>query len=388
MDRIHNLVEPQLGAAHAGKLTPAQFRKLATQVKAEVGGIVTNCKLEPEADAMLHLVIADLGAGTDAMACKVAKTRPVLGLVKVAQAVKQYGSHFDHPSFKPIRNVNRLRKISIMKFTIPQPLQHEHEALHARLRHATQAGGEAAIKLAHLMHPHFIKEDQIALPPLGLLAALARGEWNAEMAEGLVEHARTEVEVMYPASVLVGQLVWQRLGQHAPVAACQWRRCRQGHRPLCPTVAGAWLMTRTALAQLYPGETARRGEIRVELRQTNDEGVAGVIASVAGLVTGAANEGGFKGLAGRFARNGLLRFGMPMRGEMRFTRLDNGRSVELSHRPQVVPPPAGISELLRDALAPQASTAAWSTFADAWQGWVQAILTEHAEDPALIEIAA
>ena len=147
-------------------------------------------------------------------------------------------------------------------------------------------------------------------------------------------------------------------------------------------------MTRTALAQLYPGETARRGEIRVELRQTNDEGVAGVIASVAGLVTGAANEGGFKGLAGRFARNGLLRFGMPMRGEMRCTRLDNGRSVELPHRPQAVPRPAGISELLRDALAPQASTAAQRAFADAWQGWVQVILTEHADDPALIEIAA
>lgn len=29
-----------------------------------------------------------------------------------------------------------------MKFTIPQPLQHEHEALHERLRQATQAGGE------------------------------------------------------------------------------------------------------------------------------------------------------------------------------------------------------------------------------------------------------
>jgi hypothetical protein len=35
--------------------------------------------------------------------------------------------------------------------------------------------------------------------------------------------------------------------------------------------------------------------------------VAGVIASVASLVTGAANEGGFKGLVGRFARNDLLR---------------------------------------------------------------------------------
>ena len=148
-----------------------------------------------------------------------------------------------------------------MKFTIPLPLQHEHEALHERLHQATQAGGEvgaAAKTLASLMHPHFVKEDQIALPPLGLLMALARGEASAEMAEvleltdrleaglpqmlaehrgivealsrlrdaaaragrtdivafaeALVEHARTEEEVMYPAAVLVGQVVRQRLG--------------------------------------------------------------------------------------------------------------------------------------------------------------------------------
>ena len=155
-----------------------------------------------------------------------------------------------------------------MKFTIPQPLQHEHEVLHDRLRQATQAGGEvgeAAKMLARLMHPHFVKEDQIALPPLGLLAALARGEWTAEMAEvltltdqleaelplmlaehqtivaalnvlreaaaragrteivafaeELVEHARTEEEVMYPAAVLVGQVVRERVSQRARASA-------------------------------------------------------------------------------------------------------------------------------------------------------------------------
>jgi hypothetical protein len=155
-----------------------------------------------------------------------------------------------------------------MKFTIPLPLQHEHEALHERLRLATQAGGdvgEAARTLARLMHPHFVKEDEIALPPLGLLVALARGEATAEMAEvlkltdrleaelpqmlaehrtivealdtlrgvaeragrrdivafaeALVEHARTEEEVMYPAALLVGQVVRQRLGQPEPAAA-------------------------------------------------------------------------------------------------------------------------------------------------------------------------
>ena len=143
-----------------------------------------------------------------------------------------------------------------MKFTIPTPLQQEHEALHDELRRATQAGGEvgeAAKILAGLMHPHFVKEDQIALPPLGLLDALSRGEFSTEVidvlamtdrleavlpamleehgaivtalqrletaaqragrsdivafAQQLVQHARTEETVMYPAAVLVGRHV-------------------------------------------------------------------------------------------------------------------------------------------------------------------------------------
>lgn len=156
----------------------------------------------------------------------------------------------------------------------------------------------------------------------------------------------------------------------------------------CPTVAGAWLMTRTALARLYPDATALRGGMRVELRQTLDEGVAGVIAGVAGLVTGAANDGGFKGLAGRFGRQGLLRFGVAMAGEIRFTRLDTGGSIELAHRPQAVPRPAGLTDLMREALAPQADAASRRAFAQAWQGWVRTILLDHADDPALIAVIA
>jgi hypothetical protein len=106
MGGIRDLVEPRLGAAHAGKLTPAQYRELAAQVESAVGSIVANCKLEPKADAMLHLVIADIGEGTDAMAGKNPKLRPALGLVKVANAVNQYGNYFDHPGFRPILDVH------------------------------------------------------------------------------------------------------------------------------------------------------------------------------------------------------------------------------------------------------------------------------------------
>ena len=154
----------------------------------------------------------------------------------------------------------------------------------------------------------------------------------------------------------------------------------------CPTVAGAWLMTRTALARLYPDGAPQRGATRVELRQAVDEGVAGVIASVAGLITGAANEGGFKGLAGRFGRQGLLRFGVAMAGEIRFTRLDNGSSIELAHFPQAVPRPTGLAELMRDALGPLATAATRKAFGAAWQEWVRLILIEHADDPALIAV--
>ena len=156
----------------------------------------------------------------------------------------------------------------------------------------------------------------------------------------------------------------------------------------CPTVAGAWLMTRTALARLYPGQTPRRGELRVALRDAQDAGVTGVIASVAGLVTGAAGSGGFHGLAGRHVRRDLLSFGVPMQGELRFSRLDNGQSVEVSHHTDAVPRPPQLRQLMQAALSPGADSAQIAAFGQAWQGWVQTMLIDHADDPALIMVHA
>lgn len=106
MSKIRALVAPKLAAAHAGKLSPAQLAALAGQIEVEVGGIVANCKLEPQADAVLHIVIGEIGAGTDAMAGKDAHLAPALGLVHIAKAVNDYAGHFDHAGFKPIRNIH------------------------------------------------------------------------------------------------------------------------------------------------------------------------------------------------------------------------------------------------------------------------------------------
>lgn len=143
---------------------------------------------------------------------------------------------------------------------IPASMKAEHEEIHAELERATKESGqvgEAARALAAVLHPHFVREEQIALPPLGLLAPLARGETSPEMravlpmtdslraelpqmlaehveiraattrleavarAAGntrvvrltheLALHARSEEEMFYPMAILVGDLVRARI---------------------------------------------------------------------------------------------------------------------------------------------------------------------------------
>jgi LDH2 family malate/lactate/ureidoglycolate dehydrogenase len=143
-----------------------------------------------------------------------------------------------------------------MDMKIPQPLKAEHDELHDELKRATSAGGrtaEAAREVARLLHPHFVKAEEFALPPLGLLVRVARGETLpsdvtkvaigmaerlkmelpemlaehgqivaaldalaavakeegraeiAQFAEKLKQHAKTEEEVLYPAAIVLGQ---------------------------------------------------------------------------------------------------------------------------------------------------------------------------------------
>jgi hypothetical protein len=142
----------------------------------------------------------------------------------------------------------------------------------------------------------------------------------------------------------------------------------------CPTVAGAWLMTRQALTALYPNTTPERGGLRVQLRDAPNVANAGVVGAVIGLVTGAAGEGGFQGLGGRHGRRGLLEFGIAMAGETRFMRLDTGAGVELGYRPQVVPPDSALPGLMPAVIAGTASASERVEFGRLWQDRVRRIL--------------
>jgi hypothetical protein len=141
-----------------------------------------------------------------------------------------------------------------MRIQMPRSLRLEHDELNQLLaawKHEPGLLGEEIRRVARLLEPHARKEEAFAMPALGLIARLARGEVNPEMAqvfphtdwlknnaatliaehrmilaaiekmleaarlarrldcidfgERLMNHLRTEEEVLYPAAILVGE---------------------------------------------------------------------------------------------------------------------------------------------------------------------------------------
>ena len=150
-----------------------------------------------------------------------------------------------------------------MKIDNPETvLTMEHKAMQDELARATRAGGEtekAAWHVTRVLFPHAYREEEFAMPPLMLLGRLARGEVTPDMesilskteimkselprmlaehkaivtalrkllqaatAEGqtgfasfaqkLILHAQMEEEILYPASILVGEYIKLKLGR-------------------------------------------------------------------------------------------------------------------------------------------------------------------------------
>jgi hypothetical protein len=149
-------------------------------------------------------------------------------------------------------------------FAIPKPMEVEHNELHSALAQLMKAGGqtgEAAQAVAELLDHHFTKENEYALPPLGLLVPLSQGKFECRMtgvlsltdrleadmptmlaehkditqaliklrdvatsedkpagvqfAEHLAAHAQTEEQITYPTALLVGLYIKSRAAQCA-----------------------------------------------------------------------------------------------------------------------------------------------------------------------------
>ena len=135
-----------------------------------------------------------------------------------------------------------------MDIRIPPSLKVEHEELHAELVALTRSParvGEAARNVAALLHPHFVKEEEYALPPLGLLATVALGtvtpamrpvlamtdRLKSEMPQMLAEHrlvvaaleklAEAGQAEKRPDGTVVGSVRPEQVPGDDPLAGCE-----------------------------------------------------------------------------------------------------------------------------------------------------------------------
>ncbi len=148
----------------------------------------------------------------------------------------------------------------------------------------------------------------------------------------------------------------------------------------CPTVASAYWLTLRALQLLYPEGLPQRGGVRVELREDPRDGTAGVTATVVQMLTGAAGEWGFKGLAGRHRRAGLQTVSPDLPLAMRFVRLDNRKAVDAGTDLSLLPADPRLEALAQRCMLGRATRDEWAQLAELWQLRVQRLLLELAYD--------
>ncbi|MBF0382745.1 MAG: hypothetical protein HQL69_17115 [Magnetococcales bacterium] len=145
----------------------------------------------------------------------------------------------------------------------------------------------------------------------------------------------------------------------------------------CPTVAGAFLLVKVALDNLYPnGEIPVRGDITVEVAGGPSDGVNGPLSQVYTLITGASSAQGFHGLAGQYVRKDLLRFNVDGAGMVTFGRRDSGKKVTLAYSLASIPPKTEIGHMMGDILSGSASDEVKSHFAAGWRQRVLDILAD------------
>lgn len=103
MSASRTAVAAALPAAHKNTLRAADYDGLGKQLGTQVSYIVQNCKLDPKADAQLHLVLQQMIAGIDTIEGKVPAKNRAQGVVQVADALNVYGKYFEHPGWQPVQ---------------------------------------------------------------------------------------------------------------------------------------------------------------------------------------------------------------------------------------------------------------------------------------------
>ncbi|MEO5333209.1 MAG: hypothetical protein H7839_14420 [Magnetococcus sp. YQC-5] len=99
MEQIQIHIQEALPRIHAGTQTNKQYATLAKKIHSHINTMIKQCKLPPDADAQLHVVLGEVIKGALTMQEQGGQAS---GAAKIVHALDLYGRHFDHAGWKPI----------------------------------------------------------------------------------------------------------------------------------------------------------------------------------------------------------------------------------------------------------------------------------------------
>ena len=76
-------------------------KALGVEIEQRVIAILTDCRLGPEADRNLHLIVAELVQASDVLQGKTRQPRE-RGVTQALRAVHMYAVYFDHPGWQAV----------------------------------------------------------------------------------------------------------------------------------------------------------------------------------------------------------------------------------------------------------------------------------------------
>lgn len=98
---LRNDMQPLVLDLRQGRLPVDRYDAIAASVNDQVTYMIDNCELEAQADAQLHVIIAELMAGAVLMGDKHGQARSD-GAMRVVEALNSYATYFNDPTFEKL----------------------------------------------------------------------------------------------------------------------------------------------------------------------------------------------------------------------------------------------------------------------------------------------
>ncbi len=101
MNRIRTAVNDRLDAFNEDRLTAEEATVFAQKIDESVNYMVANCKLDPEPDAALHVLLAVILSGKHKM---LSDPMHADGMPRIIDALDRYPRLFEHSGWQPLTN--------------------------------------------------------------------------------------------------------------------------------------------------------------------------------------------------------------------------------------------------------------------------------------------